>query len=178
MSKYIYCPQCAAALVERQMERRRLPACPQCSFIDWRNAKPCAGALVMRDGKLLLVKRGIEPYKGCWDIPGGFMEPQETPEQTTVRELLEETGLTIANLQYLTAVPDIYGPAPADGHEPDFTLNIYFVATVAGGTLIAADDVAESRWFALDALPPDDQIAFTHQHEVLRLLRERFSAVR
>lgn len=173
MSKFSFCPQCASALVERQVDRRRLPACPQCSFIDWRNAKPCAGALVISGGKVLLVKRGIEPYKGCWDIPGGFMEPHETPEQAVARELLEETGLTIANPQYLTALPDIYGPTPADGHEPDFTLNIYFVATVAGGTLTASDDAVEARWFALDALPADDQLAFVHARKVMKLLRER-----
>ena len=129
----------------------------------------------MRDGKVLLVKRGIEPFKGCWDIPGGFMEPHETPEQAAARELLEETGLTIANLQYLTALPDTYGPTPADGHEPDFTLNIYFIATVAGGTLTASDDAAEARWFALDELPTEEQIAFVHERTVMRILSERYA---
>jgi ADP-ribose pyrophosphatase YjhB (NUDIX family) len=176
VSRYKFCPQCASRLAERQVNHRRLPACSQCSFIDWRNAKPCSGALVIQNGKVLLVKRGIEPYKGCWDIPGGFMEPHETPEQAATRELLEETGLAIASLEYLVALPDIYGPAPADGEEPDFTLNIYFVASVAGGTLKPSDDAVEAHWFAVDELPADDQIAFVHAKEVMKHLRKRLAA--
>ena len=173
MSKYKFCPQCAALLAERQFDHRRLPACPQCSFIDWRNAKPCSGALVIQNGKVLLVKRGIEPFKGCWDIPGGFMEPHEAPEQAAARELLEETGLAITNLEYLVALPDIYGPVPADGAEPDFTLNIYFTANVKSGTLRASDDAVEAHWFGVDELPTGDEIAFVHAKEVMKHLRER-----
>ena len=176
MSKFKFCPHCATELRERQFDHRRLPACPSCSFVDWRNAKPCAGALVIRDGTVLLVKRGIEPCKGCWDIPGGFMEAHESPEQAAIRELLEETGLAITNLEYLCAVPDIYGPPPppgSDGIEPDFTLNIYFLARADSGTAHADDDAAEVRWFPLNALPPDAEMAFTHQRDVMSALRAR-----
>ena len=171
MSKFNFCPNCAATLAERQVKHRRLSACPNCTFIDWRNAKPCAGALVLRDGKVLLVKRGIEPFKGCWDIPGGFMESHETPEQAAIRELREETGLAITDLNYLIAVPDIYGETPADGVEPDFTLNIYFTARAESGEPVADDDAAEVRWFPLDALPGDTELAFTHQRAVMNALR-------
>ncbi len=172
MSKFKFCPNCATAVADRQIDHRRLPACPNCTFIDWRNAKPCAGALVIREGKVLLVKRGIEPAKGHWDVPGGFMEAHETPEQATIRELREETGLVITDLIYLIAVPDIYGEVPANGVEPDFTLNIYFTARAESGDPVAADDAAEVRWFPLDALPSDTELAFPHQRSVMQALRD------
>ena len=53
--------------------------CPACGAGHWRNAKPCAGALVVRDGRLLLVRRSMEPWLGWWDIPGGFCEEDEHP---------------------------------------------------------------------------------------------------
>jgi 8-oxo-dGTP pyrophosphatase MutT (NUDIX family) len=104
------------------------------------------------------------------------MEPHETPEQAATRELLEETGLIITNLEYLIALPDTYGPVPADGEEPDFTLNVYFTANVKGGTLRASDDAVEAQWFGVEELPADDQIAFVHAREVMKHLRKRLAA--
>lgn len=172
MPKYVFCPQCGSSFVEREMGHRRVPVCPRCDFVHWRNPAPCAGALVIRDGKVLLVRRGIEPYKGCWDIPGGFMESNETPEQAVAREMLEETGLKIFNLRYLIALPDTYGKHGV-GEEPEYTLNIYFLATAEPGTAIASDDVIAAQWFAPDELPSDNEIAFVHSPKVIQLLRTR-----
>lgn len=54
--------------------------CGVCGKWHYHNSKPCAGALVVRDGKVLLAQRGVEPFKGYWDIPGGFLEAGEHPE--------------------------------------------------------------------------------------------------
>ncbi|MGH9036149.1 MAG: NUDIX domain-containing protein, partial [Acidimicrobiia bacterium] len=68
----IFCSTCGSRLPAP------LPAtCPSCGAEHYRNAKPCAGALVMRDGKLLLMRRAHEPWLGRWDIPGGFCEVDE-----------------------------------------------------------------------------------------------------
>ena len=71
-----------------------------------------------RDGKLLLVRRAIDPWHGLWDIPGGFCEAGEHPQQTVVREVREEVGLDIVVTGMLGIWMDTYGPgvgpAPAD----------------------------------------------------------------
>lgn len=59
-------------------------------------AVPCVGAVVHDDaGRLLLVRRGRDPHRGCWSLPGGRVEPGESPERAVEREVLEETGLTV-----------------------------------------------------------------------------------
>ncbi len=57
---------------------------------------PCVGAVVHdAHGRLLLVRRGREPHRGCWSLPGGRVEPGESPEQAIEREVREETGLSV-----------------------------------------------------------------------------------
>jgi len=65
--------------------------------------------LVVKGGRLLLVKRGVEPYEGCWDIPGGFLEAGEHPEDGAVREVQEETGLKVRLRGFFGAYIDTYG---------------------------------------------------------------------
>ena len=126
----------------------------------YRNAKPCAGVLVEQDGQVLLVQRAIAPYKGEWDIPGGFLNEWEHPAEAAVREVREETGLEIELTALLGIFIDRYGPADYN------TLNVYYRGRVTGGTLQAADDAAALAWFAPTALPPN--MAFpAHEHQVL-----------
>jgi ADP-ribose pyrophosphatase YjhB (NUDIX family) len=117
-------------------------------------------------GRLLLGRRAIEPRRGLWDIPGGFCGPDETPEACAVRELHEETGCTIELTGFVAHLIDTYGD---DG---DHTLNAVFTARIVAGTPVAADDVAELAWFALDALPPQDELAFRNTAEAISLIRQ------
>lgn len=61
----------------------------------WRNPRCCAGALTIRDNKILLVQRSISPWLGYWDIPGGYCEAEEHPQACAIRETLEEAGIHI-----------------------------------------------------------------------------------
>jgi ADP-ribose pyrophosphatase YjhB (NUDIX family) len=121
--------------------------------VHYRNAKPCAGALVVHDGQVLLGRRAIEPSRGMWDIPGGFLEPWEHPLDGAAREVLEETGLHVRMQSLLAVVLDTY-------HDAYYTLNVYYLAEVLSGEMHAADDLAELRWFTPEALP--DEYAFAH----------------
>ena len=121
-------------------------ACPACGHVVWSNPAPAVQALVERDGRLLLGRRAFEPSIGMWDLPGGFLEENEHPLDALVRELRDQ-GRTV--------------------------LCLTWDARVRGGTERPADDVVELAWFAPDELPEDDELAFRHFPELLRLWRAR-----
>lgn len=103
---------------------------------------PCVGAIVADDqGRLLMIKRGHEPGAGLWSIPGGRIEPGETDAEALVREMIEETGLTVEVGRLIGRVqrPGLNG-AVIDIRD--------YAATVTGGTLRAGDDAADARWVA------------------------------
>jgi ADP-ribose pyrophosphatase YjhB (NUDIX family) len=139
----------------------------------YRNAKPCAGVLIMRDGRLLLLRRSTEPWLGCWDIPGGFCDEEEHPRDAARREAKEEVGLDVEITGFLDMWLDKY-PDPADPDRPWTTLNAYYLAVAAPGAEPVTDshEASEVGWFAPDALP--DQIAFPdHALPVLETWRTR-----
>jgi 8-oxo-dGTP diphosphatase len=107
---------------------------------------PCVGAVVTQGhGRLLLIKRGHEPGAGLWSLPGGRIEPGETDAEALVREMLEETGLTVEPGRLLGRVQ-----RPGLGNT---VLDIRdYAATVTGGTLRAADDAADARWVGEEEL--------------------------
>ncbi len=161
-----FCSSCAAPLPSPPPV-----ICPACDTSHWLDSKPCAGALVTRDGQLLLVRRAHEPWRGSWDVPGGFCGPREHPADAAMREVREETSLVVRVSGVLGMWIDTYAPR-GDGAEK-VTLNIYFHATPEGPAEARTDpnEVAEIRWFAADELPAET--AFPgHLPEVLHAWRE------
>lgn len=136
--------------------------CLACGEPTYLNPRPTSSAIVL-DGRdrVLLARRGADPFKGLWDLPGGFCEPGESLEETLRRELREETGLESEVLGTLGSVPDRYG---TDGV---FTLNAFFLARLHEGTPVAADDVAELRFFELAELPASSEFAFACCREAI-----------
>jgi 8-oxo-dGTP diphosphatase len=118
---------------------------------------PCVGAVIKDDqGRLLLIKRGHEPGAGLWSLPGGRIEPGETDAEALVREMREETGLTVQAGALLGSVrrPVPGGGPAAAGGQDNTVLDIRdYAATVTGGTLRAGDDAADARWVAAGELP-------------------------
>jgi 8-oxo-dGTP diphosphatase len=165
-----HCPRCAAQLVRAVPEGdddERL-CCPTCGLVLYDNPAPTASALVVDGhGRVLLARRGIQPFLGLWDVPGGFIRPGESGEEAARRELREETGLAIEVCQVLAILPDTYGD---DG---ETTLNIFYLATAAGGDPQPASDVSEVAWFRADGLPEPGRIAFRCVAEALALWRAR-----
>jgi 8-oxo-dGTP diphosphatase len=103
-------------------------------------AIPCVGAIISDPGgRLLLIKRGHEPGRGLWSVPGGRIEPGESDEQAVAREVAEETGLAV---RVGRLVGSVRRPAPGGAV---FDIRDY-AATVTGGTLTAGDDADEARW--------------------------------
>jgi 8-oxo-dGTP diphosphatase len=119
-------------------------------------------------GRVLLAKRAVEPFLGFWDPPGGFLEEGEHPVDGLRRELLEETGIAAEPDRFVGAWMDTYGDAP----DAAATLNLYWTVRLADGEPVAADDVAELRWFAAHELPSDDELAFTTVRNALAAWRD------
>jgi len=160
-----FCPRCGAALELRITADRKRPVCPQCGYVHYVNPVVAAGALVDKGGKAVLVRRGVAPALGRWGLPAGYAEVGETPEETAIRETLEETGLEIV-------IDDLLGVYPFQNEaEPGGVLVVY-AARVVGGELCAGADADEVRFFGPDELP--DAIAFpTHRRILGRWARAR-----
>lgn len=117
--------------------------------------------------KVLLIKRGIEPYKGRYAFPGGFLNPEESAEEGAIRELREETGFTAGYIEQFHT----YSAPERDPRERVIT--IAYLALVKIGEVAGADDAVEAGWFAVDKVP---QLAFDHDlilRDALTRLRER-----
>jgi ADP-ribose pyrophosphatase YjhB (NUDIX family) len=148
-----FCPRCRSSLSPRDAAL----ACAECGLVVYPNPAVAACALVERDGRLLLVRRAREPDAGKWDVPGGFIDEGEPPEDAVRRELREETGLEIAVGAFFGVWTDWYGDAA------DAAYNVVLVwRATAEGDPLPADDVAEARWFGRDELPAAGELAFTN----------------
>ena len=159
----MYCSACGQALRHAPPIR-----CAGCGTEHWRNAKPCAGAVVTHDGRLLLARRDIEPWKGRWVVPGGYCEAEEHPVATAEREVHEETGYPIRVTGFLGIWLDDYGDASPQSGQKLITFNVYYhaVPTALKPGRPDAKEVSEVRWFAPEELP--EAIAFPkHMHEVV-----------
>lgn len=167
----MHCPSCGS----------RLPAvppttCEVCGAQVWADAKPCACALVTNEeGQLLLIKRASEPWKGYWDIPGGFCNPGEHPISAAERETLEETGLSVRVSGFVGIWLAPYDD-PTTDELPKETMDIFYEAALVGGEGAHSDpgEVEELRWFSSDELPSD--IAFPEaQLPALEIWKRRVS---
>ncbi|WP_449065897.1 NUDIX hydrolase [Planomonospora algeriensis] len=105
------------------------------------------GAIITDDSRrLLLVRRGRPPGEGLWSVPGGRVEPGESDAEAVVREVAEETGLTVS-----------VGPPAGTVDRPGPGGVVYeirdYLAEVVGGVLVPGDDAADARWFDPGELP-------------------------
>ncbi|MGL6279729.1 MAG: NUDIX hydrolase [Gaiella sp.] len=161
---WLTCPRCAAAL-DNDGARA---VCASCGSHYYANSAPTVSGLVEDDrGRLLLGRRAIEPYRGMWDTLGGFLHEGEDVIDGLRRELREEIGLEVEPVSFLGAWIDRYG----DGPGAVSTLNLFWVVRCEPGEPVAADDVAELAWFAPDALPAREELAFSRVADVVETWR-------
>lgn len=154
-----YCPRCAHPLTDKFLFGRMRRVCPGCGFIFFRDPKVATGVLVEQEGKVLLVRRAVEPKQGWWCIPSGFIEYDESPEEAAIRECKEESGLDVC----VTGLLGVYH------YRSDFRgpgILIVYRAEVVGGELRPGDDASEARFFGPAELPRE--IAFDSNREALR----------
>jgi len=137
------------------------------------------GAVVLQDGKLILVKRRAEPGKGRWSIPGGTVHLGEKVRDATIREAKEESGLDIEIVE--DRPMDVFDSIITDDRgrtKYHFTL-LEFLTRPKGGTLKAAEDASEARWVSLEEVKKYDltnsfRVFFEkHEDELKRLSSSR-----
>ncbi|GIP31746.1 NUDIX domain-containing protein [Paenibacillus sp. J2TS4] len=169
-----YCISCGHFLETRNIGGTERFACPCCDYVYWGNYSVGVGAMVVKDNKVLLVRRAQEPGKGNWTNPGGYIEQMELIEQTVAREVLEETGVkaratsVIAIRDLPSSIHDIYivfameymgGQPKPDGMEVDaagfFSLEEMKTMKVAGLTQWIVDSAmnAASSGLLIDKEP-------------------------
>ncbi len=169
LERWRVCPVCSGgleAVVGEPGAQPHLQCIGKCRGEWYANPKPTANVLAERvdDGRLLLVRRAREPFKGCWDIPGGFVEDGEEASEAALRELREETGLEVRVTGFVGVFGDQYG-----GDRGEHTCNLFWRGVVDEPDAAApASDVSEIGWFEPDALPSDDELAFRCVPRALR----------
>lgn len=169
---FIYCPRCAEHLTTQLVGQNERPACSNCGYIQFPDPKVAVIGLITCGEKVLLTLRDVEPEKGKWSLPGGYMDAGEMPDEAFRREMSEEMQLEVGDLHFHSFLPMnggrgiviVYQTEPASGKCEGLT---------------GYDDVAEARWFAKDSLPAQDQLAFSttislldwwqHSHPVVQL---------
>ncbi|MBI2912361.1 MAG: NUDIX hydrolase [Chloroflexi bacterium] len=145
-----YCPYCAAPLVYRLLpteDRPRL-VCDR-GHILYVNPKLVVNVVPERRGRILLMRRAIEPRYGAWTMPGGFMEIDESVEECAVREAQEETGVTVR-------LGDIVGVYSKPAPEGPGIVSIVFRGRVAAGRASPGREALAVRWFRPQDIPWDD----------------------
>lgn len=153
---YKFCPKCGGALTVRHREELDRLVCTVCDFTFYQNPKAVVLGLIVNDrNEVLMAKRALNPEKGKWDIPGGFIDFGEEPLHAIVREMREECHVEFTPTQCLGVYKGWYDfQGLQDSHAV-----IYYIGTIKGNPE-PDDDVDEVRWFPLDALPKD--LAFDH----------------
>lgn len=139
------------------MEGNKRLWCTGCGFITYLNPYPVAGVIVHRNGKVLLLKRGIAPAKGKWTFPAGFVELGETIPKAALRETLEETGLKVK----LTGLVGVYSYAGFG------VVTIVYSARVVSGRFKRCYETKEIREFPQDSIPWKD-LAFRSTRDALK----------
>ena len=137
------------------MERNeKAKQCTACGFIYYFNPSSAVACFIRNSrGELLLVRRAKEPAKGTLDLPGGFIDMNETGEEGVAREVLEETGLKVQQAVYQFSLPNIYIYSGFPVH----TLDMFFLCTVEDISHFSAmDDVSDSFFLPLSEINPED----------------------
>ncbi len=167
LEKFHFCPVCGSKEFETNDFKSK--RCQVCGFVYYANPGAATAAFILDEAQnLLVVRRGKEPAKGTLDLPGGFCDMEETVEEGMRREIAEETGLQVNQLQYLFSMPNLYEFSGMGIH----TLDMNFLVSVAGirPAVRAADDAAEAVWIPIKEVQPNDFGLTSIRKSVIRFL--------
>lgn len=152
-----FCPRCATPVIWKEMFGQSRPVCPACDWIFFADPKVAVAVLVERAGRILLVQRANEPFRGLWTLPAGFVNAREDPAAAAARECLEETGLTVRITGLLDLVAGREHPRGSD-------FVIFYRGEADDGEPKAEDDAMDAGWFERGNLP---ELAFKSTSHIL-----------
>lgn len=158
----VYCSRCASPMTTKMVGSRPRRVCPACGFVHFVDPKVGVGVLVIEEGQILLVRRVMEPERGKWSIPAGFLDHGDDPQATAVREAFEETNLHVEIEELL----DVYYNPPEQGGASIFIL---YRARLTGGEIKAGDDADAAAFFSPDQLP---ELAFASTRDAVKQLQK------
>ncbi len=153
---YRYCPHCATPLESMLEGLLHRPTCPKCGFVQYLNPPLAATIILPRVDRVLLGRRTIEPRRGAWTLPGGYVELGESAEEAVVREAKEEVGVDV----HVERLLGLHSGAPSA------VAVALFVGSIVRGEPSPLHEVDEVGFFPLHALP---EIAFWSTHWALDL---------
>jgi ADP-ribose pyrophosphatase YjhB (NUDIX family) len=159
-----YCPRCRTEMVDKKVYGRVRRVCPDptCRFVQFIDPKVGAAVLAEQDGRVLLIKRAMDPGRGSWCLPGGFMEIGETPQETAIRECKEESGFDVE-------IPGLIDVFYYEDYRGSGVL-IMYKGEIVGGQAHPSDDAEEVGFFGPDELP--ENIVFDSNIKTLAAWRE------
>jgi ADP-ribose pyrophosphatase YjhB (NUDIX family) len=169
LEKFKYCPVCGSAhFVVNNFKSKK---CEDCGFTYYANPCSATAAFIVNDKEeLLVVRRAKEPAKDTLDLPGGFCDMGETVEEGMIREIKEETGLEVTEIQYLFSSPNEYVYSGMGIH----TLDMDYLARVHCDSVAvtAHDDAAEAMWIPINKVNPAEFGLTSIRNAVIRFLSE------
>ena len=157
---YKFCPYCKGGLIKNNFVYK----CSECGKEIFINPAPCVSVIPIKDNKILLSIRGIEPKKGTYDFVGGFVNVGETIGECGIRETEEETGLKIKLDKFLGECNETYIPGVT------YPLTFNYTAKIIGGVLKANDDVAELVWIDINDI---ESLDLTKSFKSIKIVLDR-----
>lgn len=173
MSQHLYqfCPRCAHALEDRPFEGKLRRTCPACGFIYFPDPKVAVVALIEADARVLLIRRAVDPGRGLWALPGGYMDAGELPDAALRREVAEEVGIEIVVGALLEIFPMVNGA----GRSLGIVLAFHAHPLDPRAQPIAGDDADTAAWFAAAETPP--ALAFDSTQRLLARWQARVQSM-
>jgi NAD+ diphosphatase len=148
---FTYCPVCSSSRFIQNNEKSK--RCLACGFVYYMNPSAAVAAFILNEsGELLVCRRGKEPEKGTWDLPGGFVDGNETAEEAMKREITEELQVIATEARFLFSLPNLYEYSGLTIP----TLDLFFACSLEDTkNLIASDDVEDCFFVPLTELKPE-----------------------
>ncbi len=161
-----HCPHCGSADFQAVTDKEF--NCRTCSFRFFPNSAAAVAAIIVHDGKIMLTRRAVEPWKGMLDLPGGFVDPGESAEEALSRELREELKANIISMRYIASAANRY---IFSGYMVR-TTDLAFQVEIDTPNVQAHDDIDAIEWHDVNRIPLEQVAAESIRNILARYVQE------